>query len=164
MYKIDRTNLRKERNFTIRNVVICVIFCIIVAIVLVLNIMGILESGNSDDSFWGILGFLLILGFCIWPIVDTNKKYKEKMMKYDYLEQHGKLERGLKYSLQHANVLKDGKPVMRIKVDYKLDSGSTVELLSEMRLDHRIAGSNGLVDLLIDPSDPTNYYLDFHIE
>jgi len=164
MYKIDRSNLKKERNFKIMFAAVGVLFFLIVAVIKVLDIMGQFSGKTSDDPFVWLLFLLVVCGPCIWIGIDGVKKYKEKMVKYDYLEQHGKLVRGLKYSLQRSGAVVNGRPIMKIVVDYELDSGSIVQLSGDGIYDHRIGDSDGLVDLLIDPYEPTNYYLDFHIE
>ena len=160
MYKIDRTNLKKERNFKIKFALTGLMFFGVITFFIILDMLSGKSNGNP------ITGLFLIFLTCaplIWVGRDGVKKYKEKMAKYDYLEQHGKLERGLKYSLQRSGMAVMGRPIMKIVVDYKLTSGSIVQLSGDGRFDHRIADWDGLVDLLIDPYDPTNYYLDFHI-
>lgn len=164
MYKIDRTNLKKERNFTVMFGLVGIVFALLFTVLIVLDSRGMLSENSQNNPIVALLFVFFICGIFIFIGIGGIKKYKEKMTKYDYLEQHGRLERGLKYTLCRTGTVVNGRPIMKIVVDYEMDSGSIIQLSGDGRYDHRIADSDGLVDLLIDPYDPSNYYLDFHIE
>ena len=163
MYKIDRTNLKKERNFKVMFGLAGIVFALLFIAVIVLDAIGMFSKNSENNPIVALVFVFFICGFFIFIGIDGIKKYKEKMTKYDYLEQHGRLERGLKYTLLRTGTVVNGSPIMKIVVDYQMDSGSIIQLSGDGRYDHRIADSDGLVDLLIDPYDPSNYYLDFHI-
>ena len=163
MYKIDRTNLKKERNFKVVFGFVGIVFALLFIAVIVLDSMGMFSENSKNNPIVALLFVLFLFGIFIFIGIDGVKKYKEKMAKYDYLEQHGRLERGLKYNLVRTGTVVNGRPIMKIVVDYEMDSGSIIQLSGDGRYDHRIADSDGLVDLLIDPYDPSNYYLDYYI-
>ena len=163
MHKIDRTNLKKERNFNVMFGLVGVAFALLFIFLIVLDMMGMLSGSSEGNPIVALLFVFFICSLFVFVGINGVKNYKEKMAKYDHLEQHGRLERGLKYTLQRTGTVVNGRPIMKIVVDYEMDSGSVIQLSGDGRYDHRIADSDGLVDLLIDPYDPSNYYLDFHI-
>lgn len=46
---------------------------------------------------------------------------------------------------------------------YELDNGTKIPLTSEGKYDGRLSREDGTVDLLINPTDHTNYFIDFEI-
>ena len=156
MYKVDRKNLKKERNVNL----------LLGAVGLIFLMIGFFMFGDKDSSvsFSGLIIFVLFCGLLIWLGIDGVKKYNEKMTKLDYLEQYGRVERGLEYRMEPTGTIVNGKPIFRLVVDYELDSGAIITLHSEGRYDHKLVDADGLVDVLIDPNNPNNYYIDFHIE
>ena len=163
MYRIDRTNLKKERKFKLLFGIGGGCFIGIFVVMLVAHMLGLVEGMRADNPMLGIVLTSLFSGVFFWVAFDGVKKYNEKMAKYDYLEQYGRLERGLKYRLNRTGTVVNGREILQIVVDYELPSGSVVRLFGDGRYDHQYADADGLVDLLIDPNDPNNYYIDFSI-
>ena len=48
-------------------------------------------------------------------------------------------------------------------VKYTLPSGETIELKGDPRHDRKLSDDDGMVDLVIDESNPENYFIDFEI-
>ena len=88
---------------------------------------------------------------------------EEKNKMYDYLEQHGKLVKGLKYQMQSTGKKINKRPIYMIVAEYELESGSVIKLFGDGRFDRKYADEDGLVDAIIDPDNPQNCYLDFNI-
>ena len=98
------------------------------------------------------------IGIC--GIVSTYKK----VQKLKYLEENGTLIRGLPYRMVESETRINGEVLPAILVEYTLPSGETVELLGDARYDFRTRDTDGLVDLLIDLNNPSNYHIDFDIQ
>jgi len=74
----------------------------------------------------------------------------------------------LPYKLENSNLYHSSKdeipkPLPAIVVDYKLPDGTTKHLIGEPRYDGSSLNREGLVDLLIDPNNLSNYYIGFNI-
>ncbi|MFI3307284.1 MAG: hypothetical protein R3Y21_01830 [Mycoplasmatota bacterium] len=116
------------------------------------------------DYSLGIIDLLLfILTFAflyvsITHIIKTNKKIK----KVKYLANHGKLVKGLKYELIFTGQTVNEQKIYCILINYEIN-GDVISLKGDPRYDFKSRDSDELVDLLIDPNDPTNYYIDFEI-
>ena len=74
------------------------------------------------------------------------------------------MKKGLPYKLEPTGTIVNGVRIMQIVVDYELSSGSHILLYGDARRDYRFSDCDGLVDVLIDPNDTSNYYIDFEIE
>ncbi len=51
------------------------------------------------------------------------------------------------------------KPV----INYSLPDGKVLELEGDLRYDNKLSGDDEFVDLVIDESNPQNYFIDFEI-
>lgn len=112
------------------------------------------------------IGYLIFIPFfLIFPIVGIIgiKNIKKNIKRIKWLAENGTLIKGLKYELVNTNKRVNGAPLRAIQVDYELPSGSTIKLTGDDRYDFKTFDADGLVDLLIDSNDPTNYYIDFEI-
>lgn len=102
---------------------------------------------------------LIFIFVGLFQIIKVNKKIKD--MKY--LATHGTLIKNIPYTMEKTNISMNGRNLLAIAVDYTLPSGSIIHLVGDPRYDRKFADNDGLVDLLIDPSNPDNYYIDFNI-
>ena len=102
-------------------------------------------------------GLFILIGIII--IINTNKRIK----KVTSLNEVGKLVKGLPYRMERTGTEVNDRPILRPVVDYQLPDGSIVKLNGDGRFDHKTSDEDGLVDLVIDESDPTNYFIDFEI-
>ena len=92
-------------------------------------------------------------------ILRTTKR----IQKVRWLAKNGTLIKGLKYQMVSTGKKDIKKTLMAIQVDYELPSGNVIKLTGDPRYDFKSYDSDGLVDLLIDPNDTNNYYIDFNI-
>ena len=106
-----------------------------------------------------IIGFIIALIGLVMIYGNTKKLHKLK-----YLAHKGKLFKGIPYVMEETGIFSRGKNVLRITVSYKTQDGRTVKLVGEPRYDRKCRDEDGLVDLLINPNDISNYYLDFEIK
>lgn len=104
-------------------------------------------------NIWTYSFLLLIPIFIITFSIRNIKKITQKIKKIEELNTKGKLVKNLSFQL------KIGK---KYAVNYTLSSGDTVTLYSNSSYDKKKNG-NKTVDLVIDESNPRNYYIDFEI-
>ena len=92
---------------------------------------------------------------------SENEKEKEKV---ERLSKTGLLVKNLNYEIIYIGTQTNiTKPVYKIKVFYENQTGVKVPFISNTKYDRVPTGSTGTADLLIDPSDFSNYYIDFEI-
>ena len=102
------------------------------------------------------LVFIIISSVNIHKISNRVKLIKE-------LNTNGKLIKNLPYRLENTGMSVNGVQIQRPVVDYTLPSGSMITLYGDPRHDRKIADADGLVDLVIDENNPSNYFIDFDI-
>ena len=116
------------------------------------------KSGNKYLLIALLLPVLFIT-IAIFGMIKINKRIK----KINALNQYGKLVKNLPYRMEDTGTVVNNVPIQRPVVDYPLPSGSTITLYGDPRNDRKFADSDGLVDVIIDENDLTNYYIDFEI-
>ena len=117
------------------------------------RIFGIFDFGDIIGFFMGFMFTLVGLFLSVGPIKES------KEMKY--LAKNGKLIKGLPYQLESTNTTVNGHRLMKIIASYTDSNGLTKEYKSRARA---IYASYNYVDLLIDPNNPENFYIDFDIQ
>ena len=160
MYKIDRTNLKKERKIWLA---LFFIFLIILSIV-GNSLINQYIHNNDKSAFYSLIYFFLPslgLPMCIgfWMGII---KYRMDMKKYDYLEKNGKLEKNVKYEVMTFH--SDGDAIHKIVVYYELENGILVKLERYPPIDLTWEPKNGVIDVLIDTNNPKKYVLEFNIK
>ena len=124
-----------------------------------------LETQNIPSGE-GSIGVYIIWSLGILIAITGVKEilnYRREMKRFDYLERNGKLVRGLKYTVIVTRKTSKRK-ILNVAVDYELESGSFVKLVANWRYYFLANKGRVDVDLLIDPNDLNNYYIDFDIE
>jgi len=116
------------------------------------------KSGN-----YIILLFLLLPIIFILVAVINIRKVNKRIKAILELNQKGKLVKNLPYRLENTGMVVNNVPIQRPVVDYTLSSGTIITLYGDARHDKKQSDSDGMVDLLIDESNPDNYYIDFEI-
>ena len=110
-----------------------------------------------------LLFFLIIPIVFITVAIKNIKKINQRIKKIMELNQIGKLVKKLPYRLENTGMVINNVPVKRPVVDYILPTGETITLYGDARHDKKHFDADGMVDLLIDESNPNNYYIDFEI-
>ena len=106
------------------------------------------------------------LGIGIGMIVFGNKKEKKaksEIKRVQKLAKEGILVKNMPYQLVKTGVVINNQPVYCFKVEYENASGQRIPLKSEGKYNNKLSDKNGTVDLLIDPEDYSNYYIDLEI-
>ena len=120
---------------------------------------------TQDSKFFNyiMLIFLIIPVVFIYVAVVNFKKINKRVKKMLELNQTGKLIKNLPYRLENTNMTVNDVPIKRPVIDYTLPSGTQVTLYGDARHDGKQWDEDGMVDLLIDETNPDNYYIDFEI-
>lgn len=116
------------------------------------------KSGNNI-----IFIFLLIpLLFIVIAIINMMK-IEKRVKAIQELNTKGKLVKNLPYRLEDTGMSVNHVRIQRLVVDYVLPSGTVITLRGDPRHDRKNADADGMVDLVIDESNPDNYFIDFEI-
>ena len=119
-----------------------------------------ITDGNTNNIF-NIVFIIVSLVLLVIGLILLFKNIK-KINNIKYLNTHGKLVKGIPYSMQETNISVNNRRLLKIVITYTLN-GNTYTLSSEPRYDNKVNDSDNLVDLLIDENNPKNYYIDFEI-
>ena len=122
---------------------------------------------NMVFVFFGLI--VLIVGFKTF--YEFYKKSKEitnpvnrNIKKVKELSKNGILIKNLTYKIKPVDKrIKGPMTVYKIQVIYEIEKGKTKCFESEPKYLSALGRDDGTVDLLIDPNDYTNYYIDFEI-
>lgn len=119
------------------------------------------EYSKSSNNI--LLFFLIIpIAFIAMGLINISKVNK-RIKQVKELNEKGKLVKGLKYTLEDTGAVKNDVRIQRPVVQYTLSSGSIITLKGDPRFDNKTFDADGLVDLIIDESNPDNYFIDFEI-
>ena len=110
-----------------------------------------------------LLVFMIIPIVCIAIGIGTFVKGNKRIKIINELQTTGKLVKNLPYRMENTGTVINGVPIQKPVVDYVLPNGTTVTLDGDARNDRKKMDADGMVDLLIDPNNPENYYIDFEI-
>ena len=168
-YKINYNNMKKDNLSGIVFIIAGIIFFPLGALSTFTYFGFDILINTTEESFDGInslfYGLILtiigmgLLYFGIKAIIE----HKEKMKKLKQLIQIGVLIKNLPYDVKPTGIIINGRSIYCIEVMYELDNGTKIPLTSEGKYDGRLSRGDGTVDLLIDPTDHTNYFIDFEI-
>lgn len=117
-------------------------------------------SKSSNNIF--LIFMLIPLIFIVFAIINM-RKISKRIKLINELNSKGKLIKNLPYRLENTGMSVNNIPIQRPVVDYTLASGSTITLYGDPRHDHKSTDADGMVDLVIDESNPDNYFIDFEI-
>ena len=111
-------------------------------------------------------GIFILLFTSVFPLIGIlgiSNVYKS-VKKTKKLAETGTLIKGLPYRMVNSNTSVNGRALPAILVEYTLPTGETREFLGHPRYDYKLKDGDGLVDLLVDLDNPSNYYIDFDIQ
>ena len=178
-YKVNLENYyyKKKSNRTITLVGLYSILCVLVIgipmIVIPIKMFGETENNSFETAF-----LLFFVGFIVIAIISfmkssskifkesnkMNSNTKKDIKKVEYLSKHGVLIKNLKYTIKPIKEQINGnKTVYNIEVIYEIEKGKTKNFISEPKYLSALGRDDGTVDLLIDPKDTDNYFIDFEI-
>lgn len=117
---------------------------------------------SKSNSLIFLVFMILPLVFILIGVINI-KKVNKRIKIINELNQKGKLIKNLPYRLEDTGMTVNNVRIKRPVVDYTLPSGSSITLYGDPRHDRKIADLDGMVDLVIDESNPNNYFIDFEI-
>jgi len=148
---------------------------IITRIILIFAILGIVLSIKFlpfRESFLVII-FLIFLIFYIFFNATMTKdnedqKREEEKQKKNYeklkkLSTKGILIKNIDYTLETAKLSSKKKQLYNIRINYVAPNGNKIILTDKVLYNMNTLKDDAKVDLLIDPDDFSNYYIDFEI-
>ena len=106
--------------------------------------------------------FIIIgIGFIVVAF-KVKKNTNREIERVKKLAQTGILIKNLSYELVPSGTIINGVPVYCIKVLYD-NNGTEVPFVSNPKYSGKLGDIDGTADLLVDPNDFSNYYIDFEI-
>lgn len=119
------------------------------------------EYTQSSSLFFLI--FLILPAIFIIIAVINIHKINQRVKRVEQLNTTGKLVKNLQYDLVDSGMKVNDVSIQCPVVKYTLPSGETIELKGDPRHDRKLSDDDGMVDLVIDESNPENYFIDFEI-
>lgn len=119
---------------------------------------------DFDNSSTGIIAIFLIIPvvFLIVGIVQIKKSISKSKIAKE-LAKSGVLVKNLPYNLVNSNISVNNVPLKCIYTTYKFPDGILREIKSEALKGHILSDADGMCDLLYDPNNYDNYFIDFEI-
>lgn len=119
------------------------------------------EYSKTSNNIFLVFMLLPILFIVIGAI--NIQKINKRIKAIKELNRKGKLVKNLQYRLENTGMEVNGVKIQRPVVDYTLSSGSSITLYGDPRHDRKMADADEMVDLVIDETNPHNYFIDFEI-
>ena len=120
---------------------------------------GFITAINDLIANWFILLFIIIpILLIVWGLGKMNE-LNEKIAKLRIISFNGVLVKHLPYTLEQIS-----EKQYLIKIEYETPSGQMINLVSEPKGDDFIHDADGKADLLIDPNDYSNFFIEVNIE
>lgn len=168
-YKVNLINFKEQK----KTYTPLILIGVTIFISILFFSLSFLKIGKENGA-WGIpfilFGiFAIISGLkealvILSPAGKMRHQTNKDINKIKKLSQNGILIKNLKYSIKPIDRQIDGpNTVYYLSVVYEIEKGKTMNFKSEPKYLTALGRDNGTVDLLIDPNDYTNYFIDFEI-
>ena len=156
-YKVNTSNYEKF----LRNYKLITLF----GIFIILSQLGDIILAIFFPELFIFFMFPFLIGLIIVIFAFKKKKsIKKEIARIKILSKSGILVKAMPYELVNTGVMVMGKYYKCIKVNYKNSAGVEIPLYSETKYNADIISkTDDSVDLLIDPDDYSNYFIDFEI-
>ena len=166
-YKVNIENFKYQR----KGHRVGLIFGLYVVIMGLIFVLLLLPFGGLASSVMLILFAVIfskplikIAGMFFKSSNEIRSNADKEINKVKYLSQHGMLIKNLRYKIKPMEgSIKGAKTAYIVQVIYEIEKGKTKCFESEPKYLTALGRSDGTVDLLIDPNDYTNYFIDFEI-
>lgn len=152
MYKVSYKNLISKAVVYIEMLFFGIMFFLIIK-----NAIGLKNLFTLGILFYAVpLIPLVIAVFSIVKIIKTIIRLKK-------LNKVGVLYKNVPYVLESTGTKLSGVRLRKPIVDFELPGGVITRLEGDTRRDKKRIEKRGYIDLLIDPNDPNNNYMEFNI-
>jgi len=141
-------------------------FLLISSIVTIASIQENTVSFDVDYLLFFIPTLIPIIILIIFIVIGnkSQKKVRDDIKKVKELAKNGILVKGISYELISDGSSINGKPWhYLIKVTYQNANGVKIPLISDVTYNKANFNNKPTVDLLIDPNDYSNFYIDYEI-
>ena len=119
------------------------------------------EYSKDSNKIFAI--FLIVPLALILISIINMIKIRKRIKLINELNKKGKLVKNLQYHLENTGMSVNNVQIQRPVVEYRLPSGSIVTLYGDPRHDGKLYDADGMIDLVIDENNPSNYFIDFEI-
>ena len=171
-YKVNLINFKYEKKFHWVYLVVGAFMFVFISFFMAGFISPVL--GDDVPIFFtyvfiafAVFAFLSIMKAIIDFIGKSNKirtKSNNDIKKAEYLSKNGMLIKNLKYEVKPVvKNIDANQTVYIIQVIYEIEKGKTNCFKSEPKYLTALGRDDGTVDLLIDPNNYDNYFIDFEI-
>lgn len=167
-YILNLKNYSVEKNQ--EKALILALTFIMFVMITPLMIFLFVDLFRENSTFPKIVNILTIIVFLIGIvriIIGTYKMMPKSKVDFDKLKilsKNGILIKNLKYKIKAAEKeIKGKKTVYRIQIIYEIEKGKTKCFESEPKYLGALGRDDGTADLLVDPNDYSNYFIDFEI-
>lgn len=172
-YKVNLKNFEGRKKVSNVIKVVGFIFIIIIALFM-LPFLGVgfltMDVDRGFSLMWIltiISAFSIFVGVGIFLVIISKKSYKktqDEMAKVENLSKNGILYKNIPYELVNTGYVMNGKTIYSMKIMYENKSGKKIPLVSDPKYNYNFSrNDSGRADLLIDPKDESNYYIDLEI-
>ncbi len=117
----------------------------------------------ESNSNWIFLFFLLIPTIFIGVGIAFIKSYSKRQKKLKKLATTGVLVKGIPYQIIDSNTSVNGRRLKCFSIMFTFPNGTTKNIVSDPAYDHVLSDYDGKCDLLYDPNNYDNYFIDFEI-
>lgn len=119
------------------------------------------ELFTATDKFLYIVSLALPMVMFV-GFVNMDNAYHEEVKKFDYLSRNAILIKNLPYIIEDSSMTSGGEGLVNLVVELDIQTNNKLQLRSEPMYRADLKGEK--IDLLIDPLDLENYYINFNIE
>ncbi len=174
-YKLDIESLKGQAKFAKLFKYIGIAFLVFEAFFMI-PFFGVpflsSKMGMNDSAFniaWTGSLLIFIPCFSIVPIIfiiigsNIQKRSKKDIERIETLAKTGTLIKNIPYQTVSSGYTVNDRQIMALQIAYKTPDGKVLNLKSNPKFDNKVFDPDGKADLLIDPKDYTNYYIDIEI-
>ena len=157
-YKLDMSNLKKSKKTATIFIwvgIAIIVFSILFGIPFIFFGIDYVIFGIVPGAFIGILMIIIAL--------SNRRNINRSIKRINKLVKTGILVKGMPYKLIDTGTMVMGHYYKCMEVKYKNSAGIEIPLYSETKYNDEEKKYDKTADLLIDPDDYSNYFIDFEI-
>lgn len=110
-----------------------------------------------------LIFMILPFSFIIVGLKNMSKEIK-RLKQVEELNRKAVLYKNVPYVLERTNMKVNNVRLRKPVINFQLPGGISIRLEGDPRHDTAQIPREGLIDVLIDPNDTSNHYIDFNID